>query len=282
MPTYDSCSKCKNAQTPPTQSSRCSVCSAKAYQNRKAKFNQSLQLEANDLAERIKKQRINLGFSKKRVAEMVGVISQRVGKWESGDSIPRGVTLHNLMLALRLDPPTPIKEGNRTRYPICMLTCENCSNLFPVYKAGVTTCSRACRGMITSRVQAREGNHNWKGGRTVRADAGNGYVKIKMHGHPCSDSKGYVLEHRLVMGERLGRALNRNEYVHHKNGNRLDNRPENLELWRTKKDPPGQRITDLIVEVMNDPEIAAMSEASRLVISSAIGRVFGGGRHGVD
>lgn len=54
-----------------------------------------------------------------------------------------------------------------------------------------------------------------------------------------------MFDHRAVMEEFLGRPLRGNENVHHKNGNRSDNRLENLELW-TKSQPPGQRIADLM------------------------------------
>lgn len=73
----------------------------------------------------------------------------------------------------------------------------------------------------------------------------DGYVHIRYPEHKRAGASGYVLEHILVMEEMIGRSLTEDETVHHKNGVRHDNRPENLELWASNH-PSGQRVEDLI------------------------------------
>lgn len=71
---------------------------------------------------------------------------------------------------------------------------------------------------------------------------GNGYLKRKRIVDGVTETQ---LQHRLVMEEHIGRPLLKHENVHHKNGDRVDNRLENLEIWNTSQHP-GQRPVDKV------------------------------------
>ena len=79
-----------------------------------------------------------------------------------------------------------------------------------------------------------EKHGSWRGGEKMS----KGYLLVQ---HPSgaldkNNRRVYILKHRLVMEEALGRPLLRNEVVHHKNNDILDNRIENLELFVNNAD----------------------------------------------
>jgi hypothetical protein len=76
--------------------------------------------------------------------------------------------------------------------------------------------------------QSRENNPNWRGGRIV-SEHGYALVRVGTE-HHLSDVRGYAYEHRVVAEQKIGRELKPGEMVHHINGNKQDNRPENLEV----------------------------------------------------
>lgn len=112
--------------------------------------------------------------------------------------------------------------------------CEVCGAAFYVRPSDVRKaedrgcnpprfCSRTCRDTT----YVGEGNPKWRGGFYVMG----GYRYVKALGdHPHAGADGYMREHRLVMEQHLGRVLDPEECVHHRNHNKLDNRIENLEL----------------------------------------------------
>lgn len=98
-------------------------------------------------------------------------------------------------------------------------------------------CNTTCNGkslVVKFNKRDRTGTKNpaWNGG---RKENGAGYVLVYKPDHPYHNDykKIYVFEHRLVMEEKIGRYLEKGEVVHHINHIRNDNRPENLELFRT-------------------------------------------------
>lgn len=88
-----------------------------------------------------------------------------------------------------------------------------------------------------------------------------GYIDVYVPSHPNASKSGIVMEHRLIMEEMIGRYLERHENVHHKNGDRSDNRPENLELWSVKQ-PKGQRAEDKVQYALEILELYAPEKLS--------------------
>ncbi len=103
--------------------------------------------------------------------------------------------------------------------------------------------TRRAETCLKCRAEAGASNGNWRGG-TVKHRAG--YVLRRVPTHPkAKTANGYILEHVLVMDELLGRYLVDGENVHHRNGDKDDNRPENLELW-IRPQPSGMRASDAV------------------------------------
>ncbi len=121
-------------------------------------------------------------------------------------------------------------------YNVHIMKCTNtlCDSEKPVHTKGL--CSRCYQRY------RKHGDPNTVLKRGVKSN-GNSTFPYAVVWEPSI--KNNVLVHRKVMEEHLGRKLLPTETVHHKNGDKKDNRLENLELWSSFQ-PAGQRVQDKI------------------------------------
>ena len=128
------------------------------------------------------------------------------------------------------------------------------------------TSSCGCFAADQARNRRGDRRYNWKGGKSID----DGYVRLLKPEHNRANKRGYVYEHLVVMENYLNRPLDKHETVHHLNGDRADNRIENLELWSTRQ-PKGQRIPDkvsfaieILTQYASTDDIKKLTEALRL------------------
>ena len=148
-------------------------------------------------------------------------------------------------------PRLPYK--NEKYKPIC--TVSGCDR----YHRTVGLCGMHYQRLVTKGdVHWRSDRREYGSGKEWHLNP-DGYILRYEPDNPNSGPNGQVYQHRHVMSGIIGRPWSSKENVHHVNGDKSDNKPENLELWDSGQ-PAGQRVTDRVewcIHYLSDNNINA-------------------------
>lgn len=160
----------------------------------------------------------------------------------SNTSTERGLCHGHYLRLIRVGELQPDRPLGRRVNDVC--TVEGCRN------------TATARGLCVTHRSRKRKTGSVNAGVPIKKVAGTGHVNHGYRVVPIPRELRHLVggqrtdfEHRLVMALMLGRALTADESVHHRNGDRLDNRPENLELW-SRYQPRGQRVSDKLAWAM--------------------------------
>jgi len=141
------------------------------------------------------------------------------------------------------------RAHNGCYFWVCKCDCGNLTEISASYLGRTTSC-----GCFKKERMTGKNSPVWKGGISID---NHGYRRIRVNGKRLP-------EHRVVYEQHYNIKLLPHQNIHHINGDKLDNRIENLELWDTSQ-PAGQRIEDkilyygkLISEYKNHPKYESL------------------------
>lgn len=150
--------------------------------------------------------------------------------------VNHGVTIRKSPKAQKLTPEQ--REAAVALYVNSDLSLGDAAKQFGI--SGATLAGMVTRRGYRTRSYNQRGpeHHGWKGGRSL--DKRSGYMRVRVRAddpewlRESSSTNGDMLEHRYVMAKHLGRPLMSEESVHHMNGDKTDNRIENLQMRNGK------------------------------------------------